>query len=164
MRVRGEMTPHALDEVQSLSIDASASVDNGEPPRRSQVLRRDPQFCTWVRTECDDHRAATRCERGVGVTDETVVPVNRGYRGDVTGSRGTGVEIRPIGVHGNRAGTVVDAGVVVNRNADTVIDAIVDLHRRHLGLGADASGTRRRRRHRNCTELREGFGVGRCDP
>ena len=47
---------------------------------------RDPQFGTWVRTERDDHRAATRLERGVGVADETVVPVNRRYRGDVTAS------------------------------------------------------------------------------
>jgi hypothetical protein len=46
----------------------------------------DPQFGTRVRTERDDHRAATRLERGVGVADETVVPVNRRYRGDVTAS------------------------------------------------------------------------------
>ena len=48
--------------------------------------RRDPQFGTRVRTERDDHRAATRLERGVGVADETVVRVNRRYRGDVTAS------------------------------------------------------------------------------
>ena len=48
--------------------------------------RRDPQFGTRVRTERDDHRAATRLERCVGVADETVVRVNRRYRGDVTAS------------------------------------------------------------------------------
>jgi hypothetical protein len=39
----------------------------------------------------------------------------------------------------------------VDRNADTVLDTIVDLHRRHLGLGADATGTRRGRHRRNLT-------------
>jgi hypothetical protein len=40
----------------------------------------------------------------------------------------------------------------MDRNADTVLDTIADLHRRHLGLGADATGTRRGRHHRNPTE------------
>src|SRR3954447_19435778 len=128
------------------------------------MSRRDPQFGTRMRTEGDDYGAAARFERGVGVTDETVVPVNRRYRGDVIASRCAGVEIRPSGGHGKRAGTVVDAGVVMNRNPDTVLDTIVDLHRRHLGLGTDATGTRRGRHHRNRTELREALGVGRCYP
>src|SRR6185437_874600 len=96
-----------------------------------------------MRTERDDHRAATRLERGAGVADEPVVLVDRRYRGDVTTSRGTCIAIRPSGGDGERTGTVVDAGVVVDRNADTVFDATVDLYRRHLGLGADRTGTRR---------------------
>jgi len=137
------------------------------PQRREGVSggsRRDPQFGTRVRTERDDHRAATRLERGVGVADETVVSVNRRYRGDVTASWSAGVNIRPGGGHGERTRTVVDARVVVDRNADTVLDTIVDLHRRHLGLGADATGTRRGRHNRNLTQLREALGVGRCHP
>ena len=58
-------------------------------------------------------------------------------------------------------GVVVDVVVVVNRNADTVLDTIVDLHRRHLGLGADATGTRRGRHHGNLTELALGAVVRR---
>ena len=52
----------------------------------------------------------------------------------------------------------------MNRNADTVLDTIVDLHRRHLGLGAEATGTRRGRHNRNLTQLREALGVGRWPP
>ena len=49
----------------------------------------------------------------------------------------------------------------MDRDADTVLDAIADLHRCHLGFGAHTAGTRRGRDNRNFTELGKGLGVGR---
>ena len=75
--------PAPIGRIPAAAISRASR--NGDTAR-SGIPRRDPRFGSRVRSERDDPRAATRFERGVAIADESVVPINRRYRTDVTAS------------------------------------------------------------------------------